>query len=273
MVQRHHQAVQQQGAAAGHEPRGRPHPASAVAREGTIPPLTSVTGLPTPAGDAYIQPDYEGETYKVDVDGAKEILTDAGYTFNGDGKLVDPSGEVVTFELQVPQGWSDYVTGITLIQQSVKAIGIDATVATPDVDTWWAAKGTGNFQAILHWTDTGLTPYDIYSDALDGARLLPIGEQSEQYNFGRYDNPGVTAALRAYANATDDAARTAALATIQQTFVEDCVMLPIGTRPFIGEYNTRNYVGWPSEADPYAVPEPTQRASLLILTKLKPAGA
>ena len=241
-----------------------------VAREGSVPALTSVTGLPTPAGDQYIGADYQGEEYTVDVDGAKAILEDAGYTWVND-KLTDPSGEQVTFTLQVPQGWSDYVTGITLIAEEVKAIGIDATVDTPDVDTWWANKGTGEFEAILHWTDTGLTPWDIYSDTMDGTRVLPIGEQSEQYNFGRYDNPEVTAALADYANAQDDASREAALAVIQKAFVDEAVALPIGTRPFIGEFNTRNYVGWPSDDDPYAVPEPTRPQMLLILTKLTPA--
>jgi peptide/nickel transport system substrate-binding protein len=243
----------------------------AVAREGLVPGVTSVTGLPTPAGDAYIIDEFQGQEYAVDVDGAKAILTDAGYTWNGDGKLVDPSGTVVTFTLQVPQGWSDYVTGITLIAESVKALGIDAAVETPDVDTWWAAKGTGDFQAILHWTDTGLTPWDIYSDAMDGARYLPIGEQSEGYNFGRFDDPAVTQALADYANASSDEERTAALAIVQKAFVEEAVITPVGTRPFIGEFNTRNYVGWPSEEDPYAVPEPTRPQQLLILTKLQPA--
>jgi peptide/nickel transport system substrate-binding protein len=242
-----------------------------IAREGSVPPLTSVTGLPTPAGDAYIGSDYQGEDYVVDVDGAKAILEDAGYTWNGDDKLIDPSGTQVTFTLQVPQGWSDYVTGITLIAEEVKSIGIDATVDTPDVDTWWANKGTGNFQAILHWTDTGLTPWDIYSDVMDGTRVLPIGEQSEQYNFGRFDDPEVTAALKDYANATDDASREDALAIIQKAFIDEAVALPIGTRPFIGEFNSRNYVGWPSDDDPYAVPEPTRPQMLLVLTKLKAA--
>ena len=239
-----------------------------VAREGSVPAITSVTGLPTPAGDKYIGSEYQGQNYKVDIDGAKKILTDAGYTWKSD-KLFDPSGTQVTFTLQVPQGWSDYVTGITLISEEVKAIGIDATVDTPDVDTWWAAKGTGDFDAVLHWTDTGLTPWDIYSDAMDGARYLPIGTQSEQYNFGRYNNPDVTAALADYANATDDAAREAALAIVQKAFVDEAVMLPIGTRPFIGEYNTRNYVGWPSDKDPYAVPEQTRPQMLLVLTHLQ----
>ena len=163
------------------------------------------------------------------------------------------------------------MTGITLIADEVKALGIEATVETPDVDTWWAAKGTGNFQAVLHWTDSGLTPWDIYSDAMDGSRFLPIGEQSESFNFGRFNDPDVTAALADYASASDDDARASALDAMQTAFVEEAVMLPIGTRPYIGEFNTRNYVGWPSDDDPYAVPEPTRPQQVLILTKLQPA--
>ncbi|MCC2030932.1 ABC transporter substrate-binding protein [Microbacterium allomyrinae] len=242
-----------------------------VAREGNVPALTSVTGLPTPAGDPFIIDEFQGQEYTVDVEGAKAILEEAGYTWDADEKLIDPDGTPVTFTIQVPQGWSDYVTGITLIAEDVKQIGIDATVDTPDVDTWWANKGTGEFQAILHWTDTGLTPWDIYSNVMDGARYLPIGEQSEQYNFGRFNDPEITAALAEYANAADEATRDAALASIQTSFIDEAVALPIGTRPFIGEFNTRNYVGWPSDDDPYAVPEPTRPQMLLVLTRLQAA--
>jgi peptide/nickel transport system substrate-binding protein len=242
----------------------------AIAREGGVPELTSVTGLPTPAGDAFISDEYADETYGVDVEGAKQILSDAGYTWDGDA-LVDPDGEPVTFELSVPQGWSDYVTGISLIADSAAEIGVEATVDTPDSDTWWAMKGEGDFQAILHWTDTGATPYDLYSDIMDGRWLMPVGEAAD-FNFGRYDNPEATAALNTYATATDDATRDEALAEVQKIFVEDVPALPIGTRPFIGEYNTRNYVGWPGEDDPYTNPDPTQPSAALILTSLEPAS-
>lgn len=241
-----------------------------IAREGGVPELTSVTGLPTPAGDAYIQPEYQGKEFTVDVEGAKKVLTDAGYTYEGD-TLKDPSGEAVTFKLSVPQGWNDYVTGISLIADSVKAIGVEATVDTPDSDSWWAAKGEGDFQAILHWTDTGATPYDLYSDIMDGRWLKPLGEAAD-YNFGRFENEQVTKDLETYANSTDANERDAALAAVQKTFVEEVPSMPIGTRPFISSYNTRNYVGWPSEDDPYVNADPTQPTSVLILTKLKPAG-
>ncbi len=242
----------------------------AIAREGGVPELTSVTGLPTPAGDPFISDEFAGESYAVDVDGAKDILGDAGYTWDGDA-LVDPDGEAVSFTLSVPQGWSDYVTGISLIADSAAQLGVDAKVDTPDADTWWAMKSQGDFQAILHWTDTGATPYDLYSDIMDGRWLVGEGEDAD-YNFGRYDDAEATEALNTYATATDDDARAEALAQVQQVFVEQVPALPVGTRPFIGQYNTRSYVGWPGEDDPYANPDPTQPTASLILSKLRPAG-
>ncbi|MCS4277484.1 peptide/nickel transport system substrate-binding protein [Mycetocola sp. BIGb0189] len=246
------------------------HKHQEVAREGAVPAIKSITGLPTPAGDPFIQEEYKGKDYKVDVDAAKKILTDAGYTGVGT-KLVDPQGQPVSFTISVPQGWNDYVTGISLIADSVKALGAEAKVNTPDSDTWWDNKGKGDFDAILHWTDTGATPYNIYNNTMGGMYLKPIGEQAD-FNFGRYDNPEATAQLAEYANATDDAARTAALDKVQQIFVNDVPAMPIGTRPYIGSYNTRNYVGWPNEKDPYAPADPTQVNSVLILTKLKAAA-
>ena len=240
-----------------------------IARESGVPLLTSVTGLPTPAGDPFISDEFVGEEYEVDVDGAKKVLTDAGYTFDGD-TLVDPDGEPVTFQLSVPQGWNDYVTGISLIAESVKAIGVEASVDTPDSDSWWAAKGTGDFDAILHWTETGATPYDIYSDTMDARWLKPVGEAAD-YNFGRFDSPEATAALDAYLAATTDEDRATAIAAAQKIFVDQVPVMPIGTRPFITEFNTRNYVGWPSDDDPYINADPTQPTAVLILTQLEPA--
>jgi peptide/nickel transport system substrate-binding protein len=240
-----------------------------IAREGGVPLLTSVTGLPTPAGDPFISDEFAGEEYEVDVEGAKKVLTDAGYTYEGDA-LVDPDGEPVTFQLSVPQGWNDYVTGISLISESVKAIGVEASVDTPDSDSWWAAKGTGDFDAILHWTETGATPYDIYSNTMDARWLKPIGEAAD-YNFGRFDSPEATAALNEYLAATTDEDRATAIAKAQKIFVDEVPVMPIGTRPFISQFNTRNYVGWPSDDDPYVNADPTQPTAVLILTQLKPA--
>ena len=62
-----------------------------------------------------------------------------------------------------------------------------------------------------------------------------------------------------------------ALDTLQTIFSEQVPAIPLGAHPLLGEFNTRNYVGWPSEEDPYASGDPTQQNIVQILTKLKPA--
>jgi peptide/nickel transport system substrate-binding protein len=240
-----------------------------IAREKAGPELTSVTGLPTPVGEQYIAPEYQGEELSMDVEGARAILEDAGYTW-ADDALIDPDGEPVSFTLEVPQGWNDYVTGISLIADQVtKSLGADAKVDTPDADTWWANKRSGDFDAIMHWTDSGTTPYDLYSDTMDGRWLL-TGENVD-YNFGRYKNARATELLNTYATSATDEERTAALEEIQRVFVEDVPVIPVGTHPVLGEYNTRNYVGWPNEQDQYATADPLQVTVPMILTRLTPA--
>jgi peptide/nickel transport system substrate-binding protein len=98
-----------------------------------------------------------------------------------------------------------------------------------------------------------------------------IVDDKAQFNFGRFDDPAVTEALNNYANASSDADRESAIAVIEKAFVENVPAIPLGAHPLLGEFNTRNYVGWPSEDDQYASADPTQPAIVQILTKLQPA--
>lgn len=241
------------------------------ARSNAGPELTNVTGIPQPTGDQYIAPEYKDQNFTIDVDGAKKVLTDAGYTWK-DGALMDPSGAPVSFTLQDPQGWNDYVTGIQLVATQVKnTLGADAKVATPDANTWFGNLSSGNFDAALHWSGSGSNPWHIYDDVMNGAYLQQASGGQVSDNFGRYDNPTATALLQNYASASDDATRTDTLNQIQKIFVEDVPAIPIGTHPTLGEYNTRSFVGWPSEDDQYATADPTAPSAVQVVMKLTPA--
>jgi peptide/nickel transport system substrate-binding protein len=241
-----------------------------TARSNAGPELTSVTGIPQ---DQYLAPEYKDARFKIDVDGAKKVLTDAGYTWDGSGKLMDPSGAPVSFTLQDPQGWNDYVTGIQLVAKQVQdTLGADAKVATPDADTWFANMADGDFDAALHWTGSGTNPWHIYDDVMNSTYLDQAVDGKVSDNFGRYSNPEATQALKDYAQASDDATRTAALNKLEKIFVDDVPAIAIGTHPALGEYNTRKFVGWPSEKDQYATADPTQPSAVQVIMKLKPAG-
>ncbi|BDV31285.1 ABC transporter substrate-binding protein [Microbacterium terricola] len=238
-----------------------------IAREGASEAVWSVTGLGSLLEDE-IAPEYAGQDYSVDVDKAKAVLTDAGYTWK-DEALIDPDGEAVTFSISVPAGWSDWNTEQALIAEELKeGLGIEVKVDQPDWGGWDAARQEGTFQAIIHWLEDTGNAYGLYTSTMDPKWIV---DDKAAFNFGRYDDPAVTEALNTYANASSDEDRTAALEVIQTAFVEDVPAIPLGAHPLLGEFNTRNYVGWPSEDDQYSSADPTQPAIVQILTKLQPA--
>ncbi|MGN8551216.1 UNVERIFIED_CONTAM: ABC transporter substrate-binding protein [Microbacterium sp. SLM126] len=238
-----------------------------IAREGASEAIWSVTGLAALLEDEVI-PEYAGQEYSVDIDKAREVLTDAGYTWEGE-TLIDPDGEAVTFSISVPAGWSDWNTEQALIAEELKeGLGIEVKIDQPDWGGWDAARQEGTFQAIIHWLEDTGNAYGLYTSTMDPKWIV---DNKAAFNFGRFDDPAVTEALNTYANASTDADREAALAVIQTAFVENVPAIPLGAHPLLGEFNTRNYVGWPSEEDQYASADPTQPAIVQILTQLQPA--
>jgi peptide/nickel transport system substrate-binding protein len=98
----------------------------------------------------------------------------------------------------------------------------------------------------------------------------PIGTDAN-YNFGRFQSPEASAALKDYASATTDAQRAKDLDIIQTIYVDQVPVIPVLEVPVWGNYTNRNYTGWPSAANPYANINMTTPAETLVLTKLKPA--
>jgi peptide/nickel transport system substrate-binding protein len=235
------------------------------------PQVTSPTGIPTPAGNSFIDSTYSGQAASVDVAGAKTLLTSNGYTFKG-STLMDKTGKPVTFTLSDPSGWSDYQTDLEIIKDNVSQIGIKANINKANQDAWFKNVDTGNFDAVLHWTNSGATPYDIYQNIMDGADFKPIGASGVAGNYGRYQNPAATAALKQYATASDDATRTAALNTLEQIMVTQEPMVPLMAANDGGEYVTTHWVGWPDAQNPYAPAQPTVTNSLDVVMHLKPAS-
>ena len=232
--------------------------------------VDTVTGLPSPAGDAFTAPEYKGKKAVVDVEGAKKVLTAAGYTYKGTD-LIDPKGNPVTVKFIDPAGWSDYLASLQIMADNLGKIGIKATVDTPTVDAWTSAVATGDFQATLHWTNTGATPWDIYSNIMDGAQLKPLGEAAS-WNFGRFKSDNATKLLLNYATTQDKEARKQDLYDLQKIMVEEVPAIPMAAGPIGAEYSTKYWTGFPTEKDPYAVPQPTQPSISMIVMKLKPAG-
>jgi peptide/nickel transport system substrate-binding protein len=234
------------------------------------PEIDNITGLPSPAGDSFIVSQYKGVNGQQTPDAAKSLLTSHGFTYSGT-TLMDPSGKPVTLTVTDPAGWSDYQTDLSIIHDNLATIGINVTIIKADANAWFTAIANGSFQAAMHWSNGGATPYDMYENIMDGAALVPIGQAANSGNYGRFNSPDATAALQQYANATDDATRTAALNTLEQIMVSQAPMIPTSAGNYGAEYSTKHWAGWPDDSNPYAPIQPTITQALDVVMHLSPA--
>ncbi|WP_158563909.1 ABC transporter substrate-binding protein [Jiangella anatolica] len=233
--------------------------------------IASPTGIAEPAGAEFIAAKYQGEKHEVDVEGAREVLTDAGYTYVDD-QLHDPDGEPVTVTLTDPTAFNQMLTALQIISQQLAEIGVTATVEPQDATAWQTSVAQGDFDATFSWTEVGSTPYSLYRTFMDGDALQPIGTPATA-NFGRFDNAEAAEALRTYATTEDEAVRADALATLQDIQVSEVPAIPMAAAPFGSEFSVKHYVGWPDENDPYANPQPHGTNAAMILMNLELAGS
>lgn len=244
--------------------------AAKLASGGLSEAVTSVTGLPQPVGDSFIAPEFKDQKVGLDLDKAKAALKAGGFTLDN-GVLKESGGKAVTMELTDPAGYTDYLTELQVIGQNLQAIGIKTTLNTPSADAWGNAIKTGNYDGAMHWSNSGATPYDMYASWMDGSLVKTMGTAMTG-NFPRFNNPDATAALKSYATAADDAARTKALATVEKVFTEQYPVVPIAPNANIGMFTTVHWTGWPGPDDPYAAPGILGSNILVILTTLQPVG-
>ncbi len=181
------------------------------------------------------------------------MLTKAGYKKDSSGYYA-LNGKEVTIQLISPAAYTDYAAVGTMVAQELKAAGINASFQGISVDAWNADMATGNFQLAEHWSNNGLTPYNLYDNWLNSA--LDNGKA----NTGDYEglkNAAIDAALAKLAGDSTVAQQTADLAPIDDLRRQNLPVIPITTASEWFEYNSQHWVGWPTQQNPYETGQPT----------------
>ncbi|WP_243224759.1 ABC transporter substrate-binding protein [Microbacterium sp. CIAB417] len=210
---------------------------------------------------------------------AGSILEAAGYTKDGDG-FYGKDGTPIELDLISVDGWTDYNDAAKLIAEQAAAAGIKINVGTVQWQEFSDARQTGQYELIVGgMVGTSVAdPFQIYRDWLGGTEIQstgPVGEEvpAGRWNFSRYNNPTVDAAIAA-ANATnDEAVKKEQYATIQSEIVRDLPYIPLVINATQTFYNSAEFTGWPTEEDLYAFPPSWGSVSAgFILPQLKPVG-
>jgi peptide/nickel transport system substrate-binding protein len=217
-------------------------------------PVLSATGLTSPLFDAWGAPVASlTNSATGSAAAAAQILQKAGYTKGSNGFFAK-GGKTVSITITDPSAYTDYAEVDSLVAQQLKAAGIDATFQGQSVDAWNSDVASGNFQLTSHWSNGGITPYNMYDGWLDSS--LATGSTATG-DYERLKDPAVDTMLATLAGAETTAQQTAALEPIAKYVAANLPIIPTTTSSQWFEYNSQNYSGWPTQDNPYETGQPS----------------
>jgi peptide/nickel transport system substrate-binding protein len=220
--------------------------------------VASPTGLLLPAQNSYLSAAYQNTTWQApNVAEANQLMESAGYKKGSDGIYVGSNGKKLSFNLNVVTGWSDWVTICQMINSSLKAIGIQVNVNALSYNAYVNATSVGSFDMSIGSVAAGPTPFYTYNNLLSEAKSAPIG-QTALSNTERWMDPTTETLLNQYATTTDPTVQMQAIQGLEKIMVEQVPVITLVDGAAWNEYSTKNFTGWPTASNPYAVPPPWQ---------------
>jgi len=235
-------------------------------------PVSSPTGLVLPSNKSFLSPDYANSAYTLDTAKSTQLLESAGFKKGSDGIYADASGKKLSFNINVVNGWTDWVTNCQIMADNLKKIGIDSKVNAVSFNAYFSAMQTGTFDSVISWTNAGPTPFFIYNSMLNSSNTKPLG-QSAISNWERWNDPTTDALLNQYATSTDPAVQQQAIAGLQKVMVEQVPSIPLVYGATWNEYSTARFTGWPTADNPYASPAPFDYPdNAVVLLNLHPVA-
>ena len=234
-------------------------------------PATSSSGLLLPVDQSLLQSQYANDLPSSG-DAAKvaSILSSDGYT-KVNGKWTK-DGKTISFSIEDPIPFSDFWLDVQILSQQLNNQGFDVKAdGIGNPTNWFTDQATGNFDAMIRWSNNGPTPYYYYDNWMDYATSAPLGKTAAN-NFGRFNDPQAQSALTQYVSSSDPSTQQAALNTLQGIMSTQVPVIPLLYGASWAEFSTRNYTGWPSQSNPYSDPGPNPTEIEQVILHLKPAS-
>lgn len=160
-------------------------------------------------------------SYGYDPAKAKALLDEAGYPDpDGDGPAMRMRLSLKTQSLEFPR------LQATVIQQNLRAVGVDLDVRTYEFATLFQDVLSGNFQLYtLQWVGGAMTDPDILRRVFHSNQVPPAG-----FNRGRFSDPHVDALLDEAARTPDEGRRKALFAEAQRAIFEQVPYISLWTK-------------------------------------------
>src|SRR5215831_13614075 len=227
---------------------------SSIGESGYEPPANQA-GIVTPTFSSWLDSSLTSKyNFTFNPTKAKQLLASAGFHPGSDGIMVNSKGQKLAFTVINIGDYSDWVASMQVIQQNLKAIGIQLTPSNLSNPSFTATLYSGKYQlAYYDQQSFGPGPYYELRNWLDSHNTAPIGKTAVS-NYERYINPAVDKLLLTYAGTTSVAEQHSIVRQLEQVMLTQLPVIPVVEAVDWYQYNTGKITGWPKIGNPYAQP-------------------
>jgi peptide/nickel transport system substrate-binding protein len=237
-----------------------------TASEGYMEPAGQ-TGLILPNQEEYLDPGIPDQgMITQNADAALAAFEEAGYTLDGD-RLVGEDGEQLEFAITTANGYSDWTRAAQTVQRQLAEVGVKVTLKLPQPAGYQSAISNGDFEMAIGGMGGG-DVYQAYNNLLSSEFYVPSGEATAN-NFERFQSEEADALLAEYRGTVDTARQTEIVHELQNIVYDEMPVIGLYYGGIWGLFSDAKFTGWPSEEDPYMIPQNYDNAPLGIFPHLK----
>jgi peptide/nickel transport system substrate-binding protein len=200
---------------------------------------------------------------------AKTLFGEAGFHMVGT-HLTGSNGQAVAMTIILPNSYSDWLDAAQEIREQLAVVGIDVSLDTPQAAQYQSAVDSGNFDAAIGGFGGTGSAYNDYNDALNSSFATAINTATTN-NFERFKSTTIDQALAKLASATTPTVQKQDTYTLEQQVLSQVPIVLLYYGGSWGLFQTTHFTGWPSAADPYALPTNYNDAILEVVSHLKKA--
>jgi len=181
---------------------------------------------------------------------AMKILDDGGYKdLDGDGFRDMPNGDKIDFNIQVVNGWTDWIQVVQMVSEYYEEIGIKANVQTVDWSVYDKSLKESEYKMSINWSIVASNPILAY-EAYFSTSQIGVG-----FHAGHgIHSPKIDKLIADFGLTNDAQKQQVILDELQEFTAENLPFIPLFSNPTWYQYSTAKFVGWPSEENPYVQP-------------------
>ncbi len=221
---------------------------------------------------AFANPEVEaqfGKYGKFDLEAGVALLDEAGYVdADGDGFRDNPDGTPIAIDIEVPNGWTDWIDAVQISMESMQEAGLNVKMSTPEAAVWTSDLIEAKYSMTLNALASAANPYFPYRRSFN-----PDDFGKSRFSAQRWTDPEVMDLLDRYTQIKDPVEQKNIMDRIQLIVAEAMPVIPIYNSPSFYEYSTKRFTGWADAENPFVSPVVSNAnpARVLQLMALRPA--